>query len=233
MPSLTRWMSGSISAIAYSTFMRADDVVDLGVDGVLAVHHRVRRGSLLGEVHDRVRAEVADHVVGEVGVGQVADVAPDLLPGQLVPDPDPGLQGLDRHQAVDAHLEVVAAPGEVVDHGHVDGRPRTGAGPSASRGSRRRRESRSSLSLLLPASDRRVVIRRSRGRRCGRDPACINHRTRGNNQCQATSKLRGGTTRSARPSGAFPRPAQPVPVLYTCPLTSMSSPAQQGHQCQS
>ena len=35
----------------------ADDVVDLGEDGVLAVDHRVGRGALLGEVHDGVGLE--------------------------------------------------------------------------------------------------------------------------------------------------------------------------------
>src|SRR5262249_41560041 len=44
---------------------RADDVVDLGIDGVLAVDHRVRRGPLLGVVDNRVGPEVAHHVKGK------------------------------------------------------------------------------------------------------------------------------------------------------------------------
>ena len=45
----------------------ADDVVGLCVDGVRLIDHRVRRGALLAEVDDRVRAEVADHLVHECG----------------------------------------------------------------------------------------------------------------------------------------------------------------------
>ena len=52
----------------------ADDVVRLRVDRVRLVDHRVRRGALLAEVDDRVGAEVADHLVDERGVDQIADV---------------------------------------------------------------------------------------------------------------------------------------------------------------
>jgi SagB-type dehydrogenase family enzyme len=98
---------------------RADHVVLLGVDRVLAVDHRVRRGPLLGVVHDRVRLEIGERRIGELGVAQVADVAADPLPGQLPPDLDPGLQRRDRHQRLDPELVVVAAAGEVVQHRHL------------------------------------------------------------------------------------------------------------------
>ena len=53
----------------------ADHVVGLRVDGVLPVDHRVRRGPLLAEVDDGVGLELADHLVGELRVAQVADIA--------------------------------------------------------------------------------------------------------------------------------------------------------------
>src|SRR5215470_12173638 len=64
-------------------------------------------------MHDRVWHELADNVEREVRIGQIADVAADLVTGQLVPDPDPGLKRLDRHEAACAHLEVVAGRGKV------------------------------------------------------------------------------------------------------------------------
>ncbi len=45
---------------------RADHVVHLGVDGVLAVDHGVGSAALLGEVDDRVRPEAPDHVEDEL-----------------------------------------------------------------------------------------------------------------------------------------------------------------------
>ncbi len=210
---------------------RADDVVDLGVDGVLAVDHRVRRGPLLGEVHDRVRAEVADHVVGEVGVGQVADVAADLLPGQLVPGPDPGLEGLDRHQAVDAHLEVVAAAGEVVEHGDVvaDLGQMQGRRPAEVAVAAENQDFHSCSCCLR--HDRRLFIGLLAAGRDGRTASCINHRTRGNNQCHATSEPSGGMTRSTRPFECDPvsGPAGSRTVYVSVDQHVF---AQQGHQCQ-
>jgi hypothetical protein len=94
----------------------ADDVVGLGVDGVRLVDHGVGCGALLGEVHDGVGGEGADGVGGELGVAQVSDVTGDVLAGQLRPRGQPDRQGLDRHQALDPELLVVATAGEVVDN---------------------------------------------------------------------------------------------------------------------
>ncbi len=47
----------------------ADDIVHLCVDGVLAVDHRVRRGSLLGEVDNRLGRELTDGLLDEHVVG--------------------------------------------------------------------------------------------------------------------------------------------------------------------
>jgi hypothetical protein len=98
---------------------RADHVVLLGVDRVPAVDHRVRRGPLLGVVHDRVGPEVLDDVIREHGVGQVADVHADREAGQLPPHRDPGPQRLDRHQGLDPELVVVVPADEVVGHRHL------------------------------------------------------------------------------------------------------------------
>ncbi len=98
---------------------RAEHVVRLGVERVRPVDHRVRRGPLLGEVHDGVRPERPDHRVGEDRVAQVAHVAPDGGAGQRLPQGDPGAQRLDRHQRLDPELVVVVPASEVVGHRHL------------------------------------------------------------------------------------------------------------------
>ena len=64
---------------------RAHDVVRLGVDRVLPVDHRVRRRPLLGEVDDRVRRELPDDLVRELGINKITDVAGDLLARDFIP----------------------------------------------------------------------------------------------------------------------------------------------------
>ena len=95
---------------------RADHVVHLRVDGVLAVDHRVRGRALLREVHDGLGFERVERAVDERVVGQVAHEHLDGEPGDLTPPSHPLLEAGHRDQAVHAHLEVVAPPGEVVDH---------------------------------------------------------------------------------------------------------------------
>jgi error-prone DNA polymerase len=93
---------------------RAQDVVRLGVDRMVAVDHGVGRGALLREVHHRVRAEIADHAVGEYRIDQIADVAADFLASEFPPGRDPRAQRLDRHEAVGAEFVVVMPAREVV-----------------------------------------------------------------------------------------------------------------------
>ena len=97
----------------------ADDVVGLRVDRVRLVDHRVRRCALLAEVDDRLGAEVAHHLVHELGVAEVADVGLDRLAADLAPGGHALLERADRDQALDAHLHVVAASREVVVDGDV------------------------------------------------------------------------------------------------------------------
>ena len=92
----------------------ADDVVRLRVHGVSLVDHRVRRGALLGVVDDRLGAEVADHLVDELRVDQVALVPVEALAADLGPGGQPLVHRRDRDQAVDAHLHVVPTTGKVV-----------------------------------------------------------------------------------------------------------------------
>ena len=94
---------------------RTGHVVDLRVDGVLPVDHRVGRRALLGEVHDGVGPERGQGLADEAGVGQVADEQVHGVVRDLLPTADPSLQAGDRDQGVDPHLEVVAPSGEVVD----------------------------------------------------------------------------------------------------------------------
>ena len=119
---LRHWMVGIMASgrtrCAYRFVISKSDSISVS-DSVLAVHHRIRRGALLGEMHDCVRGEVPDNVVCEIRVGKVADVAADHPAGQVPPDPDPRLQRLDRNQAVHAHLEVIRPAREVVRDGDV------------------------------------------------------------------------------------------------------------------
>src|SRR5262249_40400073 len=68
---------------------------------------------------DGVGPELADHLIGELRVAQVADVEPDALSAHLPPCRYPGLQRLDRNQAFGAQFVVVLPAREVVGHGHV------------------------------------------------------------------------------------------------------------------
>ena len=92
-----------------------DDIVDLGVDRMLAVDHGVRSRALLTEVHDGVRLGLGDHAIRECGVGQVADADVDGMTRELLPAVDSLGERGDRHQAVDPHLAVVFTAHEVVD----------------------------------------------------------------------------------------------------------------------
>ena len=71
---------------------RAHHVVDLGVDGVGPVDHRVRRTALLGEVHDGLGLEALDERLGEAVVGEIAHEGLDGEPRDLLPAPHPVLE---------------------------------------------------------------------------------------------------------------------------------------------
>ena len=64
---------------------------------------------------DRLGAGLGDDLVEEVAVLDGADVAADLLAGDLAPGVDPLVEVADRGQRVGAVLPVPAAAGEVVD----------------------------------------------------------------------------------------------------------------------
>jgi hypothetical protein len=97
----------------------ADDVVDLRVDGVVAVDHRIGRRPLLAEVHHRLGGEAADRPLEQGRVADVADEGLDGAAAQLVPGRDPVVEVRDRHQARRPQLGVVAAADQVVDDGHL------------------------------------------------------------------------------------------------------------------
>ena len=112
-------MSGSVSCDGVHHIEVPDHVVDLGVDRVLPVDHGVGGRALLAEVHNGVGLALGDHAVGEGGVGQVPDAHVDGMARQVLPACDVLLERGDGHQAVDAHLAVVLAPHQVVDHGDL------------------------------------------------------------------------------------------------------------------
>jgi hypothetical protein len=102
---------------------RADHVVHLGVDGMLAVDHGVRGAPLLREVDDGVGPEAGHHVGDELLLGQVADEDVDALARDLLPAVHPTVQRGDGHEGVHPHFQVVAPPGEIVGHSDVVARP--------------------------------------------------------------------------------------------------------------
>ena len=63
---------GLIFAESEEQIERADDIVDLGEDGVLAVDHRVGSRALLGKMNDRLGLEFLDHGGEEFVVGHIA-----------------------------------------------------------------------------------------------------------------------------------------------------------------
>ena len=97
----------------------AHHVVDLGVDGVLAVDHGVGSGTLLGEVHDRLGLETLERAVHEDGISQIADEGIELETRHFFPHPDTVMKLADGNEAVHPHLVVVLPANEIVDHTHV------------------------------------------------------------------------------------------------------------------
>ena len=102
--------------------------VDVVVDRVALVPralHRVRRGALLGEVHDRVGLVVDQQVQQHpVVLGDVEAVERDLAAGQLPPGRQARPDRRDRRQRLGLELDVGVAPGEVVDDRDVVARGR-------------------------------------------------------------------------------------------------------------
>ena len=97
----------------------ADDVVDLGVDRVLAVDHGIGGGTLLAEVDDGVGLRLGDDAVRKRGVGEVPDPYVNGVTRHLFPARDPFFEGSDRHQAVHTHFEVVLPAHQIVDDGDL------------------------------------------------------------------------------------------------------------------
>src|SRR5262249_31386905 len=93
----------------------ADVVVDrvpLGGGGA----HRVRRGALLGEVHDGVRPLLQQDVHQPVVLGGDVNVhEPDLAAGDFLPGPQPRPDGLDRGERFHFELNVDLPTAQVVE----------------------------------------------------------------------------------------------------------------------
>jgi hypothetical protein len=95
----------------------ADHVGVLGFDRALARDHREGRRSLLPVMDDHLGLGLGDDLVEEVAVLDGADVAADLLAGDLAPGGNPLVEIPDRGQRGGAVFGVPAATGEVVDDG--------------------------------------------------------------------------------------------------------------------
>ena len=97
---------------------RADYVVDLGVDGVAAVNHRVRGRALLGEMNDGLGLEIFDDVAEEFVVADIANVGFDGAAGEAVPDAKAVGERADGSEGLRAQLVVPLAADEVVHDGY-------------------------------------------------------------------------------------------------------------------
>src|SRR5712692_4570436 len=95
----------------------ADDVIDLGEDGVFAVNHRVRSRALFREMNHCFRFEGLERGSEKVVIGNVTDEQLDGLAGQVLPDPNAIRQRTNRSQRGRAKLVVPKAPQKVVDDG--------------------------------------------------------------------------------------------------------------------
>jgi hypothetical protein len=82
--------------------------------------HRVRRGALLREVHDRLGLERAQEVEQlAVVVRDVEPLESDLASCQLAPRVETRAEGGNRRERLRLELDVSVAAGEVVDDEHV------------------------------------------------------------------------------------------------------------------
>ena len=85
---------------------RADNVVHLRADCVLAVDHRIGRGALFSEVNHRLRLEFLDRGGKKVIIGNIADKQLHRLAGELLPCPQPFGKGANRGQSLDSQFVV-------------------------------------------------------------------------------------------------------------------------------
>ena len=67
VPSFTRWIDAVALGDGVEQVERAHHVVDLGVDGMGPVDHRVRGAALLGEVHDGLGLEALEQGLDRSG----------------------------------------------------------------------------------------------------------------------------------------------------------------------
>lgn len=94
---------------------RADDVVSLGEDGVLAVDHGIGRGTLLGEVDDGLRLEVTEDGGQRVIIRGIANAKLHLPAGDVAPRRHALMQRIDGGQAVEAAFEVEIPARQVIE----------------------------------------------------------------------------------------------------------------------
>src|SRR5579875_3667162 len=94
---------------------RANEVVGLGEDSVLAVNHRIGGGTLLGEVDDGFRLEVAKDGGQRFVIRHIADTHLDLPARDFAPFRDALLKCVDREQAVEAAFEIEVPAGQVIE----------------------------------------------------------------------------------------------------------------------
>ena len=95
---------------------RANHVVHLREDGVLAVDHRVRGGALFGKVYDRLRPKSRDGGGEKIVIRHIAYEKLNLLPGELLPNPKAIGQSANRRQGLHAEFVVPLAADEVIDN---------------------------------------------------------------------------------------------------------------------
>src|SRR5215213_6426809 len=114
-PELDQMGVGDVVAHREQQVEVADHVGLLGFHRALTGEHRERRRCLLAVVDDHLGLGLGDDLFEEVAVLDGADVAADLLAGDLAPGGDPLVELPDGGQRGGAVFGVPAAAGEVVD----------------------------------------------------------------------------------------------------------------------
>src|SRR5438270_13589014 len=96
-----------------------NDVVCLCENGVLAVNHRIWRGTLFGKVYDCFGLNVSKDSGKDFIVHCVTDVDLDLPSRDFFPYRNPFMKRLDRDQTIEAAFKVEAPARQVVEDSDI------------------------------------------------------------------------------------------------------------------
>ena len=97
----------------------AHHVIHLGEDRVFAVDHRIRRGTLLGEMDDGVRLKCFYGGFEKIVIGNVADKELDGFSCAFLPDAQPVGERTNRSESLRAELVIPLAPDKIINYRYL------------------------------------------------------------------------------------------------------------------